>query len=81
VFEANDNPERFLDKYELEGLSAKRLSIIGLYFAFTTLSTVGFGDYTPRSNTERSIGAFILISGVAMFSYLMGNLIEILGSY
>ena len=25
-------------------------SLISLYFIFTTLSTVGFGDYHPRSN-------------------------------
>jgi hypothetical protein len=56
-------------------------SVIGLYFGFTTLSTVGFGDYAPRSNVERLVGAFILLSGVAMFSYLMGNFIDILGAY
>jgi hypothetical protein len=52
-----------------------------VYFAFTTLSTVGFGDLTPRSDIERAMGSFILISGVAMFSFLMGNFIQILGSY
>lgn len=52
-----------------------------MYFAFTTLATVGFGDYVPRSNGERATGAFILISGVAMFSYLMGNFIQILKTY
>jgi hypothetical protein len=49
-----------------------------MYFAFTSLSTVGFGDYTPRSDIERSIGAFVLLSGVATFSYIMGNFINIL---
>lgn len=58
-----------------------RNSIIGLYFGFTTLSTVGFGDFSPRSDIERAMGSFILISGVAMFSFLMGNFIEILGTY
>ena len=49
-----------------------------IYFAFTTLSTVGFGDYHPRSNAERLICAFILLIGVAIFSYIMGIFIEIL---
>lgn len=76
------NTENFLTYYELdEADNATRKTIVGLYFGFTTLSTVGFGDYAPRSNFERSIGAFILISGVAMFSFLMGNFIEILGKY
>ena len=46
------------------------------YFAFTTLSTVGFGDLTPRSDLERAIGAFLLLAGVAIFSYCMSDFIE-----
>jgi len=51
------------------------------YFAFTSLSTVGFGDYVPRSNLERAVGAFMLLSGVAIFSYIMGNFIQILNNF
>jgi hypothetical protein len=77
----SQNTEFFLDYYELQGNSAFRNSVIGMYYGFTTLATVGFGDYAPRSNPERSVGAFILLSGVAMFSYLMGNFISILNKY
>lgn len=52
--------------------------LIVTYFAFTTLSTVGFGDYHPRSDAERGVCAIILLVGVAIFSYIMGNFIEIL---
>lgn len=48
------------------------------YFAFTTLSTVGFGDYHPRSDLERFFCAFILLFGVACFSLIMGTFQEIL---
>jgi len=51
-----------------------------MYFAFTSLSTVGFGDYNPRSNIERFMVAFVLLFGVAVFSYIMGIFIEILNS-
>lgn len=51
------------------------------YYSFTSLSTVGFGDYHPRSNTERILCAFVLLFGVAIFSYIMGNFIEILDIY
>jgi len=34
-------------------------SIIVVYWAFTTLSTVGFGDYNPRSDSERLMCAFL----------------------
>jgi len=49
-----------------------------MYFAFTSLSTVGFGDYHPVNDIERVFGAFILLFGVAIFSIIMGNFIEIL---
>ena len=51
------------------------------YFAFTSLSTVGFGDFTPRSNLERIFGSMILLFGVAIFSYIMGNFIDILDQF
>lgn len=49
--------------------------ITSTYFAFTTLSTVGLGDYYPVSNIERLVGSFFLLLGVAIFSYMMGELV------
>ena len=49
-----------------------------LYFSFTSLSTVGFGDYHPTNDIERMIGAFILLFGVAIFSVVMQNFVDIL---
>ena len=45
------------------------------------MSTVGFGDYHPRSSQERLYAAIMLMSGVACFSYIMGKFIEILGTF
>jgi hypothetical protein len=45
--------------------------IANVYFAFTSLSTVGFGDFHPISDLERLFCAFILVLGVLIFSYLM----------
>jgi hypothetical protein len=50
------------------------------YFAFTTLSTVGFGDYHPRNNTERFIGAFLLLFGVMVNSFVMETLTKMIES-
>ena len=71
----------FYNEYSLEGKPATENLIIVLYFAFTTLSTVGFGDYNPKSELERTITAFILLIGVACFSYIMTQFIEILMNY
>lgn len=52
-----------------------------VYFAFTSLSTVGFGDFHPKSDIERLLTAFILLFGVAIFSYIMGIFITILEEF
>jgi len=49
-----------------------------VYFAFTSLSTVGLGDYHPRSSIERGVGAFVLLFGVALTSYVMDSLSQML---
>ena len=43
-----------------------------MYYSFTSLSTVGFGDFHPRSDFERLVCAAMLTFGVAIFSILMG---------
>ena len=49
-----------------------------MYYFFTTLSTVGFGDFYPVSNAERCVGIPIFLFGVMIFSFIMGNFAEIL---
>ena len=48
------------------------------YFAVTTLTTVGFGDYRPYSSWERVWGSLFLFGGVLTFSYFIGNFLEII---
>ena len=51
------------------------------YFALTTLSTVGYGDYSPISSPERIMGAMILLAGVAIFSIFQGSLNDMIVDY
>ena len=55
----------------------QNLTIV-VYFMFTTLTTIGFGDFNPKSEIERVIMTFILLIGVASFSYIMSQFIAIL---
>ena len=48
------------------------------YFAFTTLSTVGFGDYHPRSDRERLVIVVIFLVGVNLTSFVMDTLNKVL---
>jgi hypothetical protein len=71
----------FYNYYRLGEREDSENLIIVVYFAFTTLSTVGFGDFNPKSELERIITTFILLIGVACFSYIMGQFIEILMNF
>jgi hypothetical protein len=54
--------------------------VIFMYFSFTSLTTIGFGDFNPRGDLERIYISFGLLFGVAIFSYIMGLYIEIIVS-
>lgn len=51
------------------------------YFAITTLSTIGFGDFHPVTPGERILASFVLLFGVAIFSFIMSQFIQILMNY
>jgi len=73
--------EFFINYYEITDQSDARTTLIIIYFTFTSLSTTGFGDYNPRSDFERIFISFMIVSGVAIFSYIMQVFIEIMAKY
>lgn len=73
--------DQFIIYFQLNQMTPREITILVTYYMFTSLSTVGFGDYHPRSNFERVYCAMILLFGVAIFSYIMGNFIEILDQF
>mgnify|MGYP006094231683 CR=1 FL=1 len=74
-------PEFFLTHFDVSSKSPTDQAIIAMYYSFTSLTTVGFGDYNPRSEFERIFCAMILLFGVAVFSYIMGNFKEVLVAF
>lgn len=52
-----------------------------MYWAVTTITTVGFGDITGSNNLERVFCAVMMIIGVILFSFASGALASILQNY
>ena len=77
----NLNMEFFNVVNEMDTFNTLERTVILQYFSFTSLSTVGFGDLTPRSDVERILCAIILLFGVAIFSFMMGIFIDILDEF
>jgi len=77
-----DTHSFFIDEYGMNEQEESHVIISLVYYAFTSLSTVGFGDFNPKSNPERLFCAFfMLLMGVAIFSIVMGNFAEILDKF
>jgi hypothetical protein len=48
--------------------------IASLYWAVVTCCTVGYGDITPTNGYELAWGMVIIVVGVAVFSFVLGDL-------
>ncbi|CAJ1380899.1 unnamed protein product [Effrenium voratum] len=53
--------------------------IASLYWAFTTMTTVGYGDIHPRNDGERVYAIVAMIFGATMFGYIIGSIAAMAG--
>jgi len=75
------NPDfGFVDE---EGIHANgsRQNIMLSYYALTTLSTVGYGDFLPQNYAEKLLMSFILLIGVTIFSLIMNKLMDVMKDF
>jgi len=62
----------------LEGLGL----IDALYFSIVTISTVGYGDYVPKTELGKLISSLYILVGVGIGLYVLGNISEFfIGGY
>ena len=45
----------------------------GVYWAFTTMTTVGYGDILPSCDTSRWYAVLIMLLGATVFGYIVGS--------
>merc|ERR1712232_210852 len=64
----------FLRFYQDVGGSATREYLAALYWAMTTLTTVGYGDITPSSDAERAYTMLAMVVGGSFYGYIVGTI-------
>ena len=69
---SRDNNE-FIQFFNIEGFEGVERAIVLTYFAFTSLSTVGFGDMYPKNSFERICCIVMILFGNSIFGYIIGD--------
>ena len=57
------------------------LYLCSCYYVMTTVSTVGYGDISPKNSIERIFGSVLQFLGVISFTFVSGALASILQSH
>ncbi|GMH45876.1 hypothetical protein BSKO_13839 [Bryopsis sp. KO-2023] len=70
----------WVDNYGLATKSNSERYVSALYWAFATMTSVGYGDVVAITVAEKIMAIICMIIGVTVFAYLMGAVTSILGA-
>jgi hyperpolarization activated cyclic nucleotide-gated potassium channel 1 len=62
----------WIDKQNISDKDDVEIYLTCIYFVFTTFTTVGYGDITPVSNSEKIFTIVMMAFGAWIYSYMIG---------
>jgi len=61
-----------------EGMDNPTKYFTSLYWVVETLTTVGYGETTPLNNVQRVYAMVLMLAGVGMYGFIIGNVANLL---
>ena len=77
----DSNPVCWINYGDFEDADPVMQYVTSLYWAFTTMITVGYGDITPKTTGERMYTMVAMIIASGMFSYTLNSIGNIVSRY
>ncbi|KAF5891650.1 potassium voltage-gated channel subfamily H member 6-like, partial [Clarias magur] len=66
------------DSDATSGPSIKDMYVTALYFTFSSLTSVGFGNVSPNTNSEKVFSICVMLIGSLMYASIFGNVSAII---
>jgi len=79
VASSQDRGESWTDSYDFEDNWSSEY-INALYWATTTCTTVGYGDISPVSDSEKTFGIVSMAISVGIYGYIIGSMTDVITS-
>ena len=70
-----------VEEFGLRGDSYADHYVSALYWAFSTMTTVGYGDIRATNDAERVFSIFAMLLGAIVFGYIVGSMASIEEQY
>ncbi|KAM4034053.1 voltage-gated inwardly rectifying potassium channel KCNH6 isoform 2-T2 [Anomaloglossus baeobatrachus] len=75
---ANQIGKSYNDTDVASGPSIKDKYVTALYFTFSSLTSVGFGNVSPNTNSEKIFSICVMLIGALMYASIFGNVSAII---
>ncbi|KAL7449679.1 hypothetical protein ACHAWC_001720, partial [Mediolabrus comicus] len=75
------NSQGWVYRYYLDSSPRWRQYIASMYWSFSTLTTVGYGDISARTPQEQTFSMFMMLIGVTWYAFIVSSISTIMSSF